>query len=91
MVKNKSLTKKTKTMKRNVIKACILGMLFFAGNAAFSASEKTTEKVVLTETQCNAGETGVCVDVTEGKGCKRIDPDFIGDCGGTSQVPVIDN
>jgi hypothetical protein len=79
-------------MKKNVIKVCILGMLIFAGTTAFSASEsKTAAANQAAATQCNAGDTGICNDVAEGKACKRIDPDYIGDCGGTSEVPVVEN
>jgi hypothetical protein len=68
-------------MKKRIL---TLTVMFTMAIGALAFSSATTGVT----TVCTSGDTGICVDVLEGKGCKRIDPDFIGDCGGTSVEEV---
>ncbi|MCX3264909.1 hypothetical protein OQZ29_09145 [Pedobacter agri] len=72
-------------MKTKSFKIGVLGMLVFIGSAAFATSSTLKLAAAL---ECTSGDSGVCNTVSEGHACKRLNPEYIGNCGGTQEEEV---
>jgi len=72
-------------MKTKSFKIGILGMLVFLCSAAFAT---TSTFKLAAGIECTSGDTGVCSTVSEGHACKRLNPEYMGNCGGTQEEEV---
>jgi len=70
-------------MKKRILTLTVMSAMAL-GALAFSSSTPSKDITLI----CTSGDTGVCVDVLEGKACHRLKPEYIGDCGGTSAEEV---